>query len=169
MMCRILIKRTIWPYLSILLKKTGRPFKTIQVLVVDRQRQQVLLLRTPESPTGYFPVQGLREGFNFLHFRQYPDPDPRKDAQRELWEEAVENPPRLEKFILLDHYWEGRHQQFDCRMYGVDTDLNTLKLRPKTAEGTPVWISFGTAANLLDMNVKQQLLKLDTQQAQPGL
>ena len=147
---RIAIKRSVWTLLCTGLARLGRPLETVQVLVVDPAADAVLLLKTEESPTGYFPVQGLRKGFRWWPPGVMPGPDPRTDAQAELGEEAVENVPDLSRFELIHRYREGVNGQFDCRVYRVEANRADIRLRPETAEGLPLWVPIRDARALLE-------------------
>lgn len=159
------IKRTFWTPLTTFFKRIGKPLQSVQVLVVDRRRGLVLLLRTPESRSGYFPIQGLRKGFKCIPPRLDYDDDPRKDARRELAEEAVaeETVERLlpvEKFRLLRRYWEGRCGQFDCRVYLVEAESRELNLREETSEGLPLWMELQDAQAVLEGSLATLLNEL---------
>ena len=147
---RKLLKNAVWQRLTHLCKLIGHPLQTVQVLVVDRKKQQVLLLRTLESKTGYFPVQGLRQGIQWMPLKIGYLADPREDARRELAEEAVATELALAEFHFLHRYREGSHGQFDCRVYGVDADSDRLWLHDENAEGRPVWESHEHAQKVLN-------------------
>ena len=150
---RKLLKATIWQTLTTIPKLLGQPLQTVQVLVVDRGRKLVLLLRTAESKTGYFPIQGLRLGMPWLSKRLRYQADPREDARRELAEEAVATELRLDEFRFIHRYLEGSRGQFDCRVYLVEADSGSLWLVDENAEGLPVWESFETAGNVLNQTL----------------
>jgi len=157
---RKLIKNTVWQTITAIPKLLGHPLQTIQVLVVDRKKKQVLLLRTPESKTGYFPVQGLRSGVRWSPLEFGYQADAREDARRELAEEAVATALDLEEFHFQHRYREGSHAQFDCRIYAVDADSETLKLVAENTEGLPIWMGFDNAYPVLNKTVGAILAQL---------
>lgn len=151
---RRLIKATIWDYLTTAFKLCRMPLQTVQVLVVDRPQGKVLLLCTQESPTGWFPVQGLRDK-SLLRIPPAYDKDARTDALRELFEEALDEaaavkPISHKDLRLLRRYREGRFGQFDCRAYLLEADSRSLPLKAETAEGLPVWMSIADAQIVLN-------------------
>jgi len=160
---RRLIKATAWEPLTALPNRLGHPLQTVQVLVVDPKREKILLLRTAESKTGYFPVQGLRLWANFRkgHFG-YSD-DSREDARRELAEEAVATELALDEFHFLLRHRQGRHSQFDCQVYAVWADSERLCLLNETAEGLPLWLSFEQAGEVLGETLRDLLPTLQGQ------
>lgn len=154
---RKLLKATVWESLTTLPKLLGHPLQTIQVLVIDRNQEKVLLLRTGESKTGYTAVQGLRLFVHRMPLKFGYSPDPREDAQRELAEEAVATELCLTEFHLIHHYPEGSHGQFDCRVYVVEADSERLWLVDETTEGLPVWESFEKAGEVLNETLRNLL------------
>lgn len=148
------IKRSVWTPLTSVFKVINQPLQSVQVLVVDRPRKLVLLLRTPEAASGYFPVQGLRKRLHWLPAQAVYYDDPREDARRELIEEAVDDKVEesllpLEKFRLLHRYWEGGRGQFDCRVYLLEVDSQAIPLREAGSEGLPLWMRVEDAQTVL--------------------
>jgi hypothetical protein len=150
---RWLLKATLWETLSAVPLRLGHPLQTVQVLVVDSRQGQVLLLRTRESKTGYFPVQGLRSLIRDGAWRLVYGEDAREDARRELAEEAVATALAVEQFKFLLRYDEGRHGQFDCRVYWVEVRKEGIVLLDENSEGKPVWKTAEEAGQLLNQTL----------------
>lgn len=138
------LKKTVWTPLTTLCQWHGTPLQTVQVLVVDRERDLVLGLASVEGDAGFTPVQGLRRsGVHWRGLALVYSGDPAVDACRELGEEAV--PPEAasalaRRFRLVHRYAEGVNRQFDCRVYLAEADSRHLPLRAENTEGKPVWL-----------------------------
>ena len=163
---RWLLKATVWYPATALLDRAGARLETVQVLCVDLQAQRMLLLRTPECPGGYCPVQGMRRGAPWLGLCGYR-PDPRVDARRELGEEALVDPPALEEFHVAERYREGRWVRFDCTVLVVFCRAASLRLRAESGEGRPVWMPIERAVRVLDNRLLKGVL-LDVQGDPPA-
>lgn len=153
---------SLWDLLTTLLARLGLGMETIQVLCVDVAKGEVLMLRNREYPAGWTIIQGLRDWSGLLPRVGGYDPDPRTDARRELIEEAVVGAPALADFEAVGRYREGIGHQFDCRVYLLCCDRETLVLRGHTAEGYPCWMRIETALKHLRNPVLTDILTRST-------
>lgn len=149
---RYALKKTVWNSVTLALKRLGRPLQTVQVLVIDPARGQVLCLASAEGDSGYTPVQGLRKaGVDWRRLRlDYPG-DPAEDAWRELIEEAVAPDSAGDlaaRLTLAGRYWEGPKQSFDCRVFLAEADSRALRLKAEHSEGRPVWLDIEEAGRV---------------------
>lgn len=150
---RYWLKRTVWESLTTLPKYLGHPLQSVQILIVDRPKQLILLLQTQEVKTGYTPIQGLRKWEAGFRYGQ----DVRLDAQRELQEEATPNLMPLESFQPLLCYQEGTRQQFDCRVFWLAVESENFQLLQENAEGLPLWVGFTEAKQVLNSTLAELL------------
>lgn len=139
----VLIRKTIWERLTSIPKLFNYRIATVQIAAIDKEKQQLIILKTMVTNHGHTLPQGLCKKL-FFPFVFIPKDTiyikSRADAARELHEEAVREKIDKKRLKLLTVYDESKYRQFRCHLYILETTTNEFTLRQETAEGKVSWM-----------------------------
>ncbi len=146
---RIILKRTLWDYITTLPNLLNCPIHTTQILVIDRENRKILVLMTPETRSGYCVPQGICSHGSGLFERNKDVNWARENALVELREEAIEEEVDGQRFQPAFCYGEGRFKQFRCHLFILQVEPDDSFTLKETSEGRATWVDIDEAKNSL--------------------